>query len=208
MLRALIFDLDNTLYPASAAMEAHTIARMNEYTARLLGTSIDEAITIRREHMPRYGTTLEWLMAEHGFADPDDYFNYVHPAGEEDLVEFDPALGPFLETLSLPKFVFTNAPMEHAARVLEKLRIADKFQRVFDVRFCNLKGKPAATAVDGVLAAIGLPAEDTLFMDDIPRYVRGFIDRGGRGVLVDHFGKHLDSGLPTIKTIYELPAHL
>jgi len=208
MLRALIFDLDNTLYPASAAMEEHTIARMNEYTARLLGTGVDEAIAIRRERMPRYGTTLEWLMAEHGFTDTEDYFTYVHPAGEEDLVEFDPALGPFLDSLPLPKYVFTNAPMEHADRVLEKLRITDRFKRVFDVRFCNLKGKPAATAVDGVIAAIGLPAEDTIFMDDIPRYVRGFIDRGGRGVLVDHFGKHPESGLPTIKTIYELPAYL
>ena len=118
MLRALIFDLDNTLYPASAAMEEHTIARMNEYTSRLLGTSIEEAIAIRREHMPRYGTTLEWLMAEHGFTNPDHYFSYVHPEGEEDLVEFDPALGPFLDSLKLPKFVFTNAPMEHADRVL------------------------------------------------------------------------------------------
>lgn len=208
MLRALIFDLDNTLYPASAAMEEHTIARMNEYTARLLGMGVEESKVFRREHMPRYGTTLEWLMAEHGFADPEDYFTYVHPAGEEDLVEFDPGLGPFLDSLKLPKFVFTNAPMEHADRVLQKLGIADKFQRVFDVRFCNLRGKPSAAAVDGVLAAIGLPAEDTLFMDDIPRYVQGFIDRGGRGVLVDHFGKHPGSGLPTIKTIYELPAHL
>ncbi|OHD23970.1 MAG: hypothetical protein A2Y38_03065 [Spirochaetes bacterium GWB1_59_5] len=208
MLRALIFDLDNTLYPASAAMEAHTIARMNEYTARLLGTSIEEAFAIRRERMPHYGTTLEWLMAEHDFIDSEHYFSYVHPAGEEDLVEFDPALGSFLDSLPLPKYVFTNAPMEHADRVLKKLRIADKFQRVFDVRFCKLKGKPSARAVDDVIAAIGLPPEETLFADDIPRYVRGFIERGGKGVLVDHFGKHPDSGLPTIQTIYQLPAYL
>lgn len=208
MLQALIFDLDNTLYPASADMEAHTIARMNEYTARLLGTSINEAIVIRREHAPRYGTTLEWLMAEHGFTDIENYFSYVHPAGEEALVKFDPELGPFLDSLQLPKFVFTNAPMEHAERILEKLQIADKFLRIFDVRFCNLKGKPSATAVDAVIAAIGLPAPETLFLDDMPRYVRGFIERGGQGVLVDHFGKHPGSGLPTIQSIYELPAYL
>jgi len=208
MLRALIFDLDNTLYPASASMEEHTVSRMNEYTARLLGMDVTQAAAFRRERMPRYGTTLEWLMAEHGFADPEDYFAYVHPAGEEDLVEFDPALGPFLDSLPLPKYVFTNAPMEHADRVLERLRIADRFVRIFDVRFCNLRGKPSASAVDGVIAAVGLPAAETLFVDDIPRYVRGFVDRGGRGVLVDHFGKHPDSGLPTIRTIYELPACL
>lgn len=196
------------MYPASADMEELTIQRMNKYTARLLGVQLDQASVIRRKHMPKYGTTLEWLMAEQGFADPEDYFAYVHPEGEEDSVDFDPGLGPFLDSLALPKYIFTNAPMEHADRILGKLRIADRFERVFDVRFCDLRGKPSASAVDGVLAAIGLPAGETLFTDDVPRYVRGFIERGGRGVLVDHFGKHPDSGLPTIRTIYELTAWL
>lgn len=204
----MILDLDNTLYPASADMERLTVGKMNEYCARLLGVGPDEAAAIRRERMPNYGTTLEWLMAEHGFTDTEDYFSYVHPDGEEDTIAFDPGLGPFLDSIDLPKYVFTNAPMEHAERVLRKLRIADRFVRVFDVRFCGLKGKPAASAFDGVIAAIGIPAAETLFSDDVPRYVQGFVARGGRGVLVDHFGKHPDSGLPTVRTIYELPAYL
>ncbi len=208
MVTAILFDLDNTLYPASADMERNTVRRMNEYAARLLGVGPEEAAAIRRERMPLYGTTLEWLMAEHGFTDSDGYFAYVHPDGEEDSVEFDPGLGPFLDSMAVPKYVFTNAPMEHADRVLAKLGVADRFERVFDVRFCGLKGKPAASAVDKVLAAVGEPAGSTVFLDDVPRYVRGFIDRGGRGLLVDHFGKHRDSGLETIRTIYELPGRL
>jgi len=208
MLQAVIFDLDNTLYPASASMEADTVRRMNEYCARLLGLSVEEATALRRERMPNFGTTLEWLMAERGFADPEDYFAYVHPDGEEAAVAYDPGLGPFLDSIRLPKFVFTNAPMEHADRVLGRLGVTDRFERVFDVRFCGLKGKPAASAVDKVLAAIGFPAGDTLFADDVPRYVQGFIARGGRGILVDHFGKHPDSGLSSIRTIYELADYL
>ena len=208
MVRAVIFDLDNTLYPASASMEAQIIRRMNEYTARYLGLDAEAAAAIRHERMPRYGTTLEWLMAEQGFSDPNDYFSWVHPDGEEGLVDFDPRLGPFLDSLTVPKYVFTNAPMEHADRVLRKLGIADRFERIFDVKFNLLRGKPDAEAVRRVIAAIGLPAQDLLFVDDIPRYVQGFVDGGGRGVLVDHFGKHPDSGLPTIRTIYELPAFL
>lgn len=208
MIQALILDLDNTLYPASAVMETLIIQRMNEYTARLLGTGLEEAAAIRHERMSGFGTTLEWLMAERGFDDPDDYFNYVHPDGEEDSIEFDPDLPPFLDSIAMPKYVFTNAPMEHADRILKKLRIADRFKRVFDVRFCGLKGKPSASAVDAVLDAIGIPAEKTLFVDDMPRYVSGFEARGGRGILIDHFGKHPDSGLRTIKTIYELASYL
>ena len=208
MVGALLFDLDNTLYPSSAAMERFTIDRMNEYTARVTGLPLDEARETRRVRMPNYGTTLEWLMAEHGLSDSDDYFAYVHPEGEEDSIEFDPALPSYLDSLPQPKYVFTNAPMEHADRVLRKLRITDRFERVFDVRFNGLRGKPAKEAVDRVVAAIGLPAADIAFVDDVPRYVRGFTDRGGVGVLIDPEDRHPGSGLPTIRTIYELGAML
>jgi putative hydrolase of the HAD superfamily len=208
MVRAVIFDLDNTLYPATSAMDELTARKMNEYVGRLLDVDPDAAYAMRREKMRTYGTTLEWLMAEHGPIDSDGYFSYVHPEGEEDLVEYDPELGPFLDSIKQPKYIFTNAPMPHADRVLAKLRVADRFERVFDVTFNDLKGKPSASAVDRVISAIGLPASETLFADDLPRYVRGFIDRGGIGVLVDHFGKHPDSGLPTIQTIYELKKFL
>lgn len=208
MVEAVLFDLDNTLYPASAAMESFIIKRMNEYTGRVLGISAEVAAQVRHRQMTRYGTTLEWLMAEHGLADSDDYFAWVHPDGEEELIDVDPALRPFLASIQVPKFVFTNAPMEHADRILARLGIADQFRRVFDIRFNELRGKPWAEAVDRVLAAIGTNPGDTLFVDDMPRYVQGFVDRGGRGVLVDQFDKHPDSGLPTIHTIYELTAYL
>ncbi len=208
MVKAVIFDLDNTLYPASSEMEAMIVLRMNEYVARLLGMSVADATALRKSRMSGYGTTLEWLMAEKAFLDSDDYFDFVHPAGEESTIQFDPGLGPFLDSIRVPKYVFTNAPMEHADRVMEKLGITGKFERVFDIRFNGLRGKPSADAVDRVLNAIGHPAPETLFVDDMPKYVKGFTDRGGTGILVDHFGKHTGSGLPTIRTIYELAAWL
>lgn len=208
MTRAILFDLDNTLYPASASMESDIVRRMNQYTARLLGISVEETIRLRKDKMRRYGTTLEWLMAEHGFTDVDGYFEAVHPDGEEEVLERDNRLAPFLDSIGLPKYIFTNAPMEHAIRVLRKLGIGDRFDRIFDVRFNKLRGKPSRDAVERVLDAIGSPAPDTLFVDDLPRYVQGFVDCGGRGILIDHEGRHPDSGLPTIRTIYELPAFI
>jgi putative hydrolase of the HAD superfamily len=208
MTRAILFDLDNTLYPATASMEADIVRRMNQFAATLIGVTVDEAIALRRECMKRYGTTLEWLMAEHGFDDSDGYFEAVHPDGEEEVLEPDADLAPFLDSIGLPKYIFTNGPMEHAIRVLRRLGIGDRFDRIFDVRFNRLKGKPAREAVERVLSAIGLPASDTLFVDDMPRYVQGFADCGGRGILIDHEGRYPGSGLPTIKTIYELPIYI
>lgn len=208
MIKAVFLDLDNTLYPASSGMEGDIVARMNEYAARVVGVSVEEARALRKERMPNYGTTLEWLMAEYGFDDPDGYFAYVHPDGEELVLSPDPRLKPFLDSIRLPKYVFTNAPMEHATRVLSYLGVSDCFERVFDVRFNQLRGKPARSACERVIAAAGVMPSESAFADDIPRYVRGFAETGGLGVLVDHDGRHGETGLPTVSSIYGLKKFL
>jgi putative hydrolase of the HAD superfamily len=208
MIQALLFDLDNTLYPASERMEDDIILRMNDYTARITGLSLEAAIALRRERMPAYGTTLEWLMAEYGFDDPDAYFDYVHPEGEEEALYPDGGLAPFLDSLPQHKYIFTNAPMEHAERVLRRLSIEGRFRIIFDIRFNGLRGKPHRAAVDRVLAAVrddcGARPQETLFIDDVPRYVQGFKERGGHGVLIDQDGRHGPTGLPTIRLLPEL----
>ncbi|HPE36682.1 MAG TPA: pyrimidine 5'-nucleotidase [Spirochaetales bacterium] len=212
MIRVLILDLDNTLYPASATMEADIIRRMTSYASRVTGLTVEEAWDMRKVRMPLYGTTLEWLMTEYGFTDTDDYFAAVHPDGEEAALAPDPELGPLLDSIDLPKYVFTNAPVEHADRVLAHLGVADRFRRVFDIKWNKLRGKPHAEAVDRVLKAVasdtGARPADILFADDVPSYVRGFVARGGAGVLVDLDGRHGDSGLTTIASLAELPAIL
>jgi len=208
MIHAVFFDLDNTLYPASASMEADIVRRMNEYVAVLLRMPFAEAKELRALRMPNYGTTLEWLMREHGFTHIEDYFGAVHPEGEEDVLVRDPDLPAFLDSIAQDKYIFTNAPSQHAERVLAKLGIADKFKRIFDVRFTGLRGKPGRAAVEKVIAASGRLAADTLFVDDVPRYVRGFTDCGGRGVLIDHDDKYPEETLPRIRSIYELTRHL
>ncbi len=204
MIQAVFFDLDNTLYPASASMESDIVHRMNQYVAKLLRISLPDAKALRATRMPNYGTTLEWLMKEHDFTDTEDYFSAVHPNGEEEVLVRDPKLPAFLDSITQKKYIFTNAPSEHADRVLIKLGIAGKFDDIFDVRFSMLRGKPARSAVEKVITASGCRPEETLFVDDIPRYVRGFTDCGGKGILIDHDDKYPEETLQRIRTIYEL----
>lgn len=208
MIDTIFFDLDNTLYPASASMEADIVDRMAAFAGAWLGTTKEEAMARRRDYLSRYGTTLEWLMAEHGFEDYDQYFAAVHPAGEEEVLPVDPDLPAMLAGISQDKYILTNAPLEHAERILDKFGISGFFKAVYDVRFNKLVGKPAASAYQRVLAASGSQAHTSLFIDDVPRYVAGFVACGGQGLLIDHFDKHSDSPLPRIRTIHQLPAVL
>ena len=208
MLSLILLDLDNTLYPESSGMDHDIVTRMNAYVARLMDISTHQALALRREHARKYGTTLEWLVAEHGFTDSEDFFAAVHPEGEEYCIVSDPGLARALDAVQLPKAVLTNSPSEHAHRVLRKLGVADRFTAVYDIRFNALRGKPHADAYRRACDASGVTVEEVLFVDDMPKYVRGFLDLGGRALLIDESGRFKDEGLPRIRSLTELPAHV
>jgi putative hydrolase of the HAD superfamily len=204
----ILFDLDNTLYPESSGMDHDITRRMIEYVASYLGMGVDEAREFRREHAHKYGTTLEWLTREHGFKDTEAYFAAVHPEGEEYCIAPDPGLGPLLDSMDCRKAVLTNSPAEHAHRVLAKLGAADRFEAVYDIRFNGLRGKPHAEAYLRACELSGAKVSETVFVDDLPKYVRSFLELGGNAVLVDEYGRHGAEDLPRVRSLADLPALL
>ncbi len=204
MVRALLFDLDNTLYSETTGMERDILRRMSEYVAGFLGIAPEDANVLRRERVRNYGTTLEWLMAEHGLTDAEEYLAAIHPRGEEYCVPPDPDLELFLDSIALPKAIMTNSPSEHAERVLAKLGVAECFSAIFDIRFNHFHGKPHRSAFDRVLAAFGYGASEVFFVDDLRHYVRGFYDMGGYAALLDEHDKYELFPLPRIRSLYEI----
>ena len=71
-----IFDLDNTLYPASANLFGQIDVRMAAYIQKLLACDPVEAKRVQKGFFHSHGTTLSGLMAEHGVA-PADFLDYV-----------------------------------------------------------------------------------------------------------------------------------
>jgi putative hydrolase of the HAD superfamily len=185
MVKQLIFDLDNTLYSPRHGLEKNVSKRVREFIASYLGLSIEEAIAERKKRITHYGTTLEWLMAEKGFTDIEAYFKAVHPEDEADTLPPDPELRSFLQGLPCPYAIMTNAPIEHAERLLNRLGIEDLFTEIFDIRMLHYKGKPRSDAFHFVLESLKTKIEEALFIDDVPNYVEGFLNIGGRGILID-----------------------
>ena len=72
-----IFDLDNSLYPASANLFELIDVRMGEYIAKRLGCTAAEARIVQKGFFRDHGTTLAGLMKEHG-VEPRDFLDYVH----------------------------------------------------------------------------------------------------------------------------------
>ncbi|HEY2069275.1 MAG TPA: pyrimidine 5'-nucleotidase [Rhizomicrobium sp.] len=166
-IRAWIFDLDNTLYPAQADLFVQIDARMTDYVARMLGLGREEARRLQKEHYRVHGTTLNGLMKLHGI-DPEDFLAKVHDIDLSALTP-DPSLAEGLARLPGQRIVFTNGCRDHAKRVLAKLELSHLFDAVMDIRAIRFQPKPDPEAYRTVLEYTGVAASQAVMFEDIAR---------------------------------------
>jgi putative hydrolase of the HAD superfamily len=162
-----IFDLDNTLYPASANLFQRIDARMTAYVARTLGLDRDAAFRVQKDYFLAHGTTLAGLMADHG-VDPHEFLADVHDI-EMEVLEADAPLAAAIAKLPGRKLVFTNGDKPYALKVLDRLGLGDAFEAIHDVHAMNLVPKPAPSAYAGLCAAFGLDPHACVFVEDMAR---------------------------------------
>ena len=62
----LIFDLDNTLYPAEKHLFGLIDVRINRYMTEIVGIPAPEVDALRREYWRLYGVTLQGLIRRPG----------------------------------------------------------------------------------------------------------------------------------------------
>jgi putative hydrolase of the HAD superfamily len=214
VLRHLLVDLDDTLYPASSGLREEIVRRMNEFVARFLETDAENAAKIRHDLSRRYGTTLSGLIQQFRYTHAEEYLAYTHPVEVEQFLHRDPELRPALERVRLPMSILTNSPMEHAERILRFLGILDLFGRIYDIRFNDLQGKPHTSVYTRVLHDLDLEAPEVLFIDNRVDYLLGFAKIGGEVLLVEEGQceaqpfQQEGEDFPCIRNIKELPDYL
>ncbi|NWH07491.1 MAG: pyrimidine 5'-nucleotidase [Alphaproteobacteria bacterium] len=162
-----VFDLDNTLYPASCNLFAQIDERMTTYVSEFLSLSRDDARALQKSYYRSHGTTLNGLMAHNG-ADPQHYLAYVH---DIDLsgVPPSPELSEALSRLPGRKIVYTNGPHRHAMRVIERLGVAAQFAAIYDITASGFDPKPSRGALEGFLGAHRIAGARAAMFDDIAR---------------------------------------
>lgn len=188
MVKNLIFDLDNTIYPSSSKINDGIDFRMIQAVEKVLGVSFDVASKLRSEKKKLYSSTLEWLMKEHHFTDIDFYLHFVHPENEiEELPKVDGLVQLFsqLKIGGYKMTVLTNGPAFHAERVLDFYGISSYFTGIHDIIENGMKGKPYENSYLSCLEKENFTLNETIFIDDYPKYVKGYLDLGGKAVLID-----------------------
>ena len=162
-----IFDLDNTLYPASCRLFEQIEARMTAFIAARFALSPEAARARQKAYFRTHGTTMRGLMLEDA-VDPEEFLAFVHQIDLECLPP-DPALVAALRRLPGKKLVHTNGSVAHAERILERLGVGDIFAGIFDVKAAGWEPKPALAGYRELLRRHAVAAERALMIDDIAR---------------------------------------
>ena len=162
---AWVFDLDNTLYPASCALFPQIEVKMRTFVRGLLGLDETAARALQRQYVERYGTTLRGLMTEHAVA-PAEFLAFVHDVDHSALVP-DHRLAAALARLPGRRFIMTNGSCAHASAVTRRLELDAHFDDVFDIVAADHLPKPAAATYDRFWTATGIRPERAAMFEDL-----------------------------------------
>jgi putative hydrolase of the HAD superfamily len=161
-----VFDLDNTLYPASSRLFDQISRRMTGFIAEHFDIAPDAALARQKDFFVRYGTTLRGLMTEHGM-NPEPFLKYVHEI-DVGLVEPNPNLALKLGLLPGRKLIFTNSSRLHARRVMDRIGITEHFEEIFDISDADYIPKPDRTSYAMMLRRHDVTPASACMVDDIP----------------------------------------
>ena len=179
-----IFDLDNSLYPASANLFALIDVRMGQFIQELVGCDHEEARRIQKGYFRDHGTTLAGLMKSHG-TDPRIFLDYVH---DIDLARIaaDPRVVAAMDALPGRKFVFTNGDEAYARRVLDRLGLANAFDGLHDIHAMGYVPKPDPRSYAAMCERYAIAPERALFVEDMARNLEPAKALGMTTVWVDN----------------------
>jgi len=166
-IHCLLIDLDDTLYPHTNGLWEMIRSRINQFMIEEMNFPPEVVPTLRHRLWQQYGTTLRGLQQEYR-VDSDNYLRYVHNVPVESIIQPDQKLSCILEDLPQRKFVFTNADINHAQRILNALGVTSLFEGIIDIHQMTPYCKPQVEAFKKALSLIAEDPESCLMVDDSP----------------------------------------
>ena len=191
----ILFDLDDTLYPADSGLWEQIRGRIGGYMRERVGIPAGQVPELRQQLFEQYGTTLRGLQVNYQ-VDVLDFLAYVHDVPVAQYLRPNPQLQAVLQALPARKFIFTNADTAHARRVLRVLGVEDCFDGIIDVLVIDPYCKPMPEAFEIALKTVGEPdPRRCVMIDDIPRTTRAARQLGLYSILFGQTGPHQDADM-------------
>lgn len=177
-------DIDNCLYSRSLRIQELMQELIDSYFVRHLSLPASVAKALHARYYKDYGLAISGLVKHHTI-DPLAYNREVDDALPlDDVIKPDPQLRKLLEDIDGSKvklWLFTNAHITHARRVVRLLGVEDCFE---GVTYCDyaakvLLAKPHTEMFDKAEQEAGATSrEDCYFIDDSALNCRHADERG------------------------------
>ncbi|MBI5878821.1 MAG: pyrimidine 5'-nucleotidase [Chloroflexi bacterium] len=167
MIKTILFDVDDTLYPRSSSLFPMIRNKIIQYMIDYLGLSRPEAMTLRERYLKEYGTATRGLMIN-DHINVHEYLAYVHDVPVSEALQPDSELDAILGQINVEKCLFTNATRQHGINVVEALGITRRFTRVFGLEDFNYISKPDPRPYQVALATLGVPGAEVALLEDSP----------------------------------------
>lgn len=172
LIRAVVFDLDGTLY-VSGEYAATIQNAAAEYMAGVLDLEVVEVCSLmqatRKRLAEERGTvqTLSAVCTELGGNIRDLHAFFEKVLLPEELLVRDSRVAELIERLSrgFDLYIYTNNSRVMTNRILEQLGLGRNFKRIFSIDD-SWHSKPDETILEQVLASTGFQAAEVLFVGD------------------------------------------
>jgi putative hydrolase of the HAD superfamily len=178
-----VFDLDNTLYPASSRLFDQVDWNMTRYVAELLDIDQVEARRLQKDYFRSFGTTMRGLMTVHGI-DPAAFLDYVHNIDVTGLA-VDSLMIEALAALPGRKVIYTNGSKGHANNITRHLGIDGYFEGCFDIIDAAYTPKPALEPYRAMCDAFGIDPAEAVMVEDMAKNLVPAAELGMTTVWVD-----------------------
>lgn len=131
------FDIDNCLYTKAYKIHEHMSVLIDNYFQSHLSMSREDATMLHQRYYKDYGLAIEGLVRHHR-VDPLEYNAKVDDALPlDDIIKPDDKLRRLLEDIDrqrIKPWLFTNAYINHARKVVKLLGVEDLFE---GITFCD-----------------------------------------------------------------------
>lgn len=186
-IKAVIFDLDGTLYSSADGLEQQIRPAMRKQTMKALNISEDKARELMVRYRNEYGHGVLGLQKEYG-VDPKRFLAAVFSGLDRSVIQPYKGLENHIKALSAlaPLYLVTNSNTDHAQAVLSALKLKSYFTRIFSIEDLYYRLKPLGTGYENILRRIDVPAQSVLVFDDSYLNLETARKLGMRTVLVSN----------------------
>ncbi len=177
-----IFDLDNTLYPASCDLFSQVERNMTQFIIDFLSVERQVAYDIQKKYFREHGTTMRGLMHHHD-VEPAHFLDFVHDI-DLSVVPNDPVLDEHLARLPGRKLIFTNGSVSHAENITRHLGVDHHFDDIFDIVASDFVPKPDPDVYASLVKKFDIRPSSSVMVEDMAKNLRPAADLGMKTVWV------------------------